>query len=826
MKKIIVLTLLVAYGLTAALASNKASDSYKLGEKYLKLGDYSNAYLQFSNASSLEPKNSKYKKKVQEVGVLASKWAESKGRDVLDADPPQAEEWFQRAMAYDRNNRTAEENYRFAQERGRTLDEKLNEATIALKSLDFERTTAILNSFGGPKLSIPRVKALQRDIETARRVVALIPPIPPEWKPSYRNLYETALLQLQVIESKTDSLTIKTVVQKTRTDTANSLIEKVLPTSQSLNSPSERLDLVDLALYFDRENQKAISLRREATMVLADQALANLQAIPATKPQHYRSRISLESLRGLQGWVDQNSLAARQIAKLEAESYPGIKLRILIEESPECSAIISREDIKDSIAGSVNPVVRIDDREWDLTLRVKNVNCEQVDIPKQLSQMVNSTFVAGHNQMANPTYIQQSTALGSAQQELNRRYVDYQNNPNSGTLMSLNLQRNLVSSLQANLASTPPYIPQEIIQNYQFEKYTSHRAVLVSATSQLSGKNAGYDFLAEEQITGKSQESDEGVCGVLSQDKTGASNKDPQLQPMPAHSKKAREQFLQNLRNQTKELLAGFFAVGATSSQVSGQDRMAATLYLNELGDGTKYEKDKEILQRTVQTALLSGTEKIKSFVLPISLPLPEQLSRVEEATPDPDNQGFAVERVVDGVVQIETDNQKVGTGFYLTSGCLVVTNLHVVAGAETIILRNSGRKIFVANLLASSPERDLALLRSNSTVCSPLTLMPRTNLRLGQEVFAVGNPLGLSGTVTKGIVSSLRTTTSGIQWIQLDAPINPGNSGGPLINKNGEVIGITTFKIGGEGLASPPEGLGFAIAASEIHSAFSRFLQ
>jgi S1-C subfamily serine protease len=91
---------------------------------------------------------------------------------------------------------------------------------------------------------------------------------------------------------------------------------------------------------------------------------------------------------------------------------------------------------------------------------------------------------------------------------------------------------------------------------------------------------------------------------------------------------------------------------------------------------------------------------------------------------------------------------------------------------------------------------------------------------KLGQDVYAIGNPLGLSNTVTKGIISAHRSTKEGVRYIQLDATINPGNSGGPLLTKSGLVIGVNTFKVGGY------EGLNFAISSTEIKESFRKYFQ
>jgi serine protease Do len=150
----------------------------------------------------------------------------------------------------------------------------------------------------------------------------------------------------------------------------------------------------------------------------------------------------------------------------------------------------------------------------------------------------------------------------------------------------------------------------------------------------------------------------------------------------------------------------------------------------------------------------------------------------------------------------------------------MVLTNQHVIEGSETIILRTSLKKLYTAQVLAKDDQRDLALLSTNARSCNFLELEEAENPHVGQEVFAIGSPLGLSGTVTRGIVSAMRTTGSGIHYIQLDATINPGNSGGPLRSRSGKVLGINTFKLKGY------EGLNFAILSSEVRISFSGFLK
>ena len=125
----------------------------------------------------------------------------------------------------------------------------------------------------------------------------------------------------------------------------------------------------------------------------------------------------------------------------------------------------------------------------------------------------------------------------------------------------------------------------------------------------------------------------------------------------------------------------------------------------------------------------------------------------------------------------------------------------------------------YLARIVDLSTECDLALLRAPILNAKRLVLAEGSP-SIGTDVFAVGSPLGLSGTVTKGIVSGLRTI-NGVHYIQIDAAINPGNSGGPLIGANGLVLGINTWKV----VPNVAESIGFAVSAIDIRRVFAREL-
>ena len=155
------------------------------------------------------------------------------------------------------------------------------------------------------------------------------------------------------------------------------------------------------------------------------------------------------------------------------------------------------------------------------------------------------------------------------------------------------------------------------------------------------------------------------------------------------------------------------------------------------------------------------------------------------------------------------------GSGFILDKAGHVLTNFHVIADANRIEVMTSDKHHYKATIVGADKTHDLALLQITAPNLQPVTLSDSADLVVGQKVYAIGNPFGLNGTMTRGIISSIRSIRgpegSPIEdAIQTDAAINPGNSGGPLLNSRGEVIGINTLIATGG--AEQSSGIGFAI--------------
>jgi S1-C subfamily serine protease len=154
------------------------------------------------------------------------------------------------------------------------------------------------------------------------------------------------------------------------------------------------------------------------------------------------------------------------------------------------------------------------------------------------------------------------------------------------------------------------------------------------------------------------------------------------------------------------------------------------------------------------------------------------------------------------------------GSGFIIDKDGHILTNYHVIADARQIEVTLHNRKKYKATIVGTDRSHDLAVVQIKAPDLTAMVLGDSGNLQVGQKVYAIGNPFGLAGTLTRGIVSSIRQVQEpdGMtidEAIQTDASINPGNSGGPLLNMHGEVIGINTMIASSVGQSA---GIGFAI--------------
>src|ERR1700678_2588858 len=167
------------------------------------------------------------------------------------------------------------------------------------------------------------------------------------------------------------------------------------------------------------------------------------------------------------------------------------------------------------------------------------------------------------------------------------------------------------------------------------------------------------------------------------------------------------------------------------------------------------------------------------------------------------------------------------GSGFVLTKDGRIITNYHVIQNAQKVEVTTSDKHNYKAQVILQDRAHDLALLQIDAKNLTPSILSQSNDLQVGQNVYAIGNPFGLNGTMPTGIISSIRSVQEPQgptidKALQTDAAINPGNSGGPLLNARGEVIGMNTLIATGG--AEQSSGIGFAIPIDTIKAVLSDF--
>lgn len=159
------------------------------------------------------------------------------------------------------------------------------------------------------------------------------------------------------------------------------------------------------------------------------------------------------------------------------------------------------------------------------------------------------------------------------------------------------------------------------------------------------------------------------------------------------------------------------------------------------------------------------------------------------------------------------------GSGFYLSKQNLFVTNYHVIEGNKLVSLENQNKDRYRAHVVYVNPDADIAFLRSEkilSHVAIPFENVQEVHSR--DKVFVLGYPFGMPYTITEGIVSNEKQLLDGKNYIQTDAAVNPGNSGGPVVNENGELVGVTTAKF------TEADNVGFAIPGKVVEEELASF--
>ncbi len=176
------------------------------------------------------------------------------------------------------------------------------------------------------------------------------------------------------------------------------------------------------------------------------------------------------------------------------------------------------------------------------------------------------------------------------------------------------------------------------------------------------------------------------------------------------------------------------------------------------------------------------------------------------------------IEQYKNVVLQLATPIST-GTGFYLHKPNLIITNLHVVAGCSEAVVSAHQLPQTLTKIVFTDPKHDIAFLEVPANAKFSKVDLNCNAINAGDEIVAIGHPYGLKYTATQGIVSKAERLHQDVKYIQIDAAINPGNSGGPLVNRNGDIIGINTF------IFRESNNLGFALPAHYLELALNEYL-
>ena len=230
-------------------------------------------------------------------------------------------------------------------------------------------------------------------------------------------------------------------------------------------------------------------------------------------------------------------------------------------------------------------------------------------------------------------------------------------------------------------------------------------------------------------------------------------------------------------------LLAVSLLLGMAAGPVAGQSRTLPdfTDLVEQVGPSVVNIRTTEKVQAR-QSQVNPGEEEMLEFFRRFGLPTPN-LPRPAPRQRAPQQED-----------QSREQPRGVGSGFVLTSDGLILTNAHVVEGADDVIVTLTDKREFKAKIIGSDKRSDVALVKIEASGLSAVRIGDVNRLKVGEWVMAIGSPFGLDNSVTAGIVSAKqRDTGEFLPFIQTDVAINPGNSGGPLINMRGEVVGINS---------------------------------
>lgn len=500
-----------------------------------------------------------------------------------------------------------------------------------------------------------------------------------------------------------------------------------------------------------------------------------------------------------------------------------LRVALDVNGRPGCESIAStfQQSLRmtDALEDLGLPIALTGGPEAEVEVRIDFQACGASVVEQKDIRTKSSTQRAGTQQVANPEYAIAQSKLHAAQADL----AAFPNScicigPCSQYALTLcrSVKQGAVIGARRRLNSVRPFLERPIDVPYTYQQFQTGSVAEIASTVVLKRPEADA-VLASDRLVSKASRFKTATRGVSPTDVNGLDEKEPTAPPPEQMMDEATATFKAQFAEFLKAELPKWFAVKAAAELEAGHK-------LTALGYVARLESAKSLPHGPLEQALAIG--KNSGFLRPdlvlVAVPTAEGLEtaspRVTTAAHSPE-QGMGetagvLDQVVRAVVSIDSSHGS-GSGFFISPAGLIVTNEHVVGDDQTVEVTTHSGDVFLGRLLERSSTSDLALLQVDASEMPFLHLGDSRSVRLGASVWAVGNPHGLSHSVSRGIVSAFRTVQY-LRLVQTDAAINPGNSGGPLVLEDGTAIGVNTLKI------IESEGLNFAIGTEAVKQTFA----
>lgn len=517
--------------------------------------------------------------------------------------------------------------------------------------------------------------------------------------------------------------------------------------------------------------------------------------------------------------------AGIQNANMNWAAVLGHEPRLIVEVAvllqPSCVAGISKDDVL-AVLQRAAPSTRMGEQKADMHLNAR-VDC-RVTVSKGAVSEVPSAYRAGTNQMVNSDYAQLQTQLQAAQVHLAQVRLKWALNPpaNGWAGFAKGLEEGAaegrVRSLTNQLLETAAFIEQPVEAPYIVTQIQMTKAGAVVIDVEVTAPQTKRIFATQLQAV--SEATSREVTGAMPTDQRGNRNAAAEFLPDGRFYSQAlgnaRAEDLDTIRGVLREALLGI--ADATPPGAEGLQTLGTVLLaIDSSSAGDVLPEEYAQALSALRRASLDNLRTLKVDIVR----KPAVAALAARPSPSPTvPRAEMVKTALDAVVTIETASGS-GSGFFISSTGDLITNAHVVDGADRIRVRTSSKDVYLATVVKIDTQSDVALLRVSGYSGPFLVLAETDDAAVGTDITAVGSPLGLEGTVTRGIISA-RRTLGGVPVVQIDAAINPGNSGGPLLAEDGSVIGVNSWKLRPE----RAESLGFAVAASAVRKVVAPYLR